>query len=74
MNGTYIEIERERFEDLLRKETRLQVIEDCFINDGYMSAESVLRIINSDKSIKKADELRKKSAEGTRRIFANDSI
>ena len=57
MNGEVC-IPISRFEELLDKETRIDVLTDKLINDNYISTEEVLRLIGSDIAIKKADEIR----------------
>ena len=57
MDNYNVKIPISRFEELLDKETRLDVLTEKLISDCYIDTKEALRIIGSEVAIKKADEL-----------------
>ena len=58
MDNYNVKIPVSRFEELLNKETRLNILTEKLIRNEYIDTEEALRIIGSEVAIKKADELK----------------
>lgn len=58
MEKQIVNIPIERYEELLEIETRANVAVDCICNDRYCEKESLLRILGTEKAVRKADEIR----------------
>lgn len=59
MENNMVSILLERYEGLLDAETRVDVAVDYICNDSYCDKESLLRILGTEKAVKKADEIKK---------------
>ena len=53
----------ERFLELLNIETRVDILVDMLGRDEFVSKETILRIIGTEKSIEIADRIHKKDKE-----------
>lgn len=73
MNNGSVTIPMERFEELLDKETRLDVLTDRLIRCECINAEEMLRIIGSSDAIKRADELKAEYDKWKRRCLNENS-
>lgn len=51
-------ISKERYDQLLRIETRVDVAVERMINDEYCNLEDVLRILGTELALQRADEIR----------------
>ena len=58
MDNGSVTIQMARFEELLDKETRLDVLTDRLIRCECVSTEELLRIIGSSVAVKRADEIK----------------
>ena len=67
-----------RFEELISKETRLDVLTDKLINENCISVEDALRIIGSDDAIRKANRIReedeKRREEYLRSQYSEENV
>lgn len=59
----YIEIEKSQYEYLLGIKTRVDVVVEQILNEGYVSIEYLLRTLGTQEAVAVADELRKMTAE-----------
>ena len=57
MDNYNVTIPISRFAELLDKETRLNILTEKLIRNEYIDTEEALRIIGSEVTIKRADEL-----------------
>ena len=53
----------ERFLELLNIETRVNVLVDIIDQEEFVSKETILRILGTEKAIEVADRIRKKDKE-----------
>ena len=67
-----------RFEELISKETRLDVLTDKLINENCISVEDALRIIGSDDAIRKANRIKeedkKRREEYLRSQYSEENV
>lgn len=59
MEDNMVSIPLERYEGLLDIETRASVAVDCICNDSYCNKEDLLRILGTEKAVKRANEIKK---------------
>ena len=63
MDDSRITITTERFSELIKIETRVDILVDMLGRDEFVSKETILRIIGTEKSIDDADRIRRKDKE-----------
>ena len=63
MDDAMITIQAERFLELIKIETRVDILVDMLGRDEFVSKETILRIIGTEKSIDVADRIRRKDKE-----------
>ena len=67
-----------RFEELISKETRLDVLTDKLINENCISVEDALRIIGSDDAIRNANRIKeedkKRREEYLRSQYSEENV
>ena len=63
MDDSRITITTERFSELIKIETRVDILVDMLGRDEFVSKETILRIIGTEKSIDVADRIRRKDKE-----------
>ena len=63
MDDAMITIQAESFLELIKIETRVDIIVDMLGRDEFISKETILRIIGTEKAIEVADRIRRKDKE-----------
>lgn len=63
MDDVMITIQVERFLELIKIETRVDILVDMLGRDEFISKEEILCIIGTEKAIKAADRIHKKDKE-----------
>ena len=63
MDDSRITITTERFSELIKIETRVDILVDMIERDEFVSKETILRIIGTEKAIEAADRIRRKDKE-----------
>ena len=63
MDDSRITITTERFLELIKIETRVDILVDMIERDEFVSKETILRIIGTEKAIDVADRIHKKDKE-----------
>lgn len=63
MDDAMITIQVERFLELIKIETRVDILVDMIERDEFVSKEEILRIIGTEKAIKAADRIYEKDKE-----------
>ena len=63
MDDSMITIQVERFLELIKIETRVDILVDMIERDEFVSKEEILRIIGTEKAIKAADRIHEKDKE-----------
>ena len=63
MDDSRITITTERFSELIKIETRVDILVDMLGRDEFVSKETILRIIGTEKAIESADRIRIKDKE-----------
>ena len=63
MDDSRITITTERFLELIKIETRVDILVDMIERDEFVSKEEILRIIGTEKAIDVADRIHKKDKE-----------
>ena len=63
MDDAMITIQVERFLELIKIETRVDILVDMIERDEFVSKEEILRIIGTEKAIEVADRIHKKDKE-----------
>ena len=63
MDDSRITITTERFLELIKIETRVDILVDMIERDEFVSKEEILRIIGTEKAIEAADRIRRKDKE-----------
>ena len=63
MDDSRITITTERFLELIKIETRVDILVDMIERDEFVSKEEILRILGTEKAIEIADRIRRKDKE-----------
>ena len=63
MDDSRITIPTERFSELIKIETRVDILVDMIERDEFVSKETILRIIGTEKAIEVSDRIRRKDKE-----------
>ena len=63
MDDSRITITTERFSEIIKIETRVDILVDMIERDEFVSKEEILRIIGAEKAIEVADRIHKKDKE-----------
>ena len=63
MEDSRITITTERFSEFIKIETRAEILVDMIERDEFISKETILRIIGTEKAIEAADRIRRKDKE-----------
>ena len=63
MDDSRITITTERFSELIKIETRVDILVDMLGRDEFVSKETILRIIGTEKAIEVADLIHRKDKE-----------
>ena len=63
MDDAMITIQVERFLELIKIETRVDILVDMIERDEFVSKEEILRILGTEKAIEVADRIRRKDKE-----------
>ena len=63
MDDSMITIQVERFLELIKIETRVDILVDMLERDEFVSKEEILRIIGTEKAIEVADRIHEKDKE-----------
>ena len=63
MGDAMITINVKRFLELIKIETRADVLVDMIERDEFVSKETILRILGTEKAIEVADRIRRKDKE-----------
>ena len=63
MDDSRITIPTERFSELIKIETRVDILVDTLGRDEFVSKETILRIIGTEKAIEVADRIHRKDKE-----------
>ena len=63
MDDSRITITTERFSELIKIETRVDILVDMIGRDEFVSKETILRIIGTEKAIEVADRIHRKDKE-----------
>ena len=63
MGDAMITIQVKRFLELIKIETRVDILVDMLGRDEFVSKETILRIIGTVKAIEVADRIRRKDKE-----------
>ena len=63
MGDAMITIQVKRFLELIKIETRVDILVDMIGRDEFISKETILRIIGTEKAIEVADRIRRKDKE-----------
>lgn len=58
MDDAMITIQTERFLELIKIETRVDILVDMIERDEFVTKEEILRIIGTEKAIKAADRIK----------------
>ena len=61
--GEFKMMPTERFLELLNIETRVKVVVDIIDHEEFVSKETILRILGTEKAIEVADRIRRKDKE-----------
>ena len=63
MDDSRITITTERFSELIKIETRVDILVDMLGQDEFISKETILRILGTEKAIEVADRIHRKDKE-----------
>ena len=63
MDDSRITITTERFSELIKTESRAEILVDMIKRDEFISKETILRIIGTEKAIEVADRIHRKDKE-----------
>lgn len=63
MDDSRITITTERFSELIKIETRVDILVDMLGRDEFVSKETILCILGTEKSIEVADRIHRKDKE-----------
>ena len=63
MDDLRITIPTERFSELIKIEARVDILVDMIGRDEFVSKETILRIIGTEKTIEVADRIHRKDKE-----------
>ena len=63
MDDSRITITTERFSELIKIETRVDILVDMLGRDEFVSKETILRILGTEKAIEVADRIHRKDKE-----------
>ena len=63
MDDSRITITTERFSELIKIETRVDILVDILGRDEFVSKETILRILGTEKAIEVADRIHEKDKE-----------
>ena len=63
MDDSRITITTERFSEFIKIETRVEILVDMIERDEFISKETILRILGTEKAIEVADRIRIKDKE-----------
>ena len=63
MDDSRITITTERFLELIKIETRVDILVDMIERDEFVSKETILRILGTEKAIEVADRIHRKDKE-----------
>jgi len=63
MDDAMITIQVERFLELIKIETRVDILVDMIERDEFVSKEEILRILGTEKAIEVADRIHEKDKE-----------
>ena len=63
MDDSRITITTERFSELIKIETRVDILVDMLGRDEFVSKEEILRILGTEKAIEVADSIHEKDKE-----------
>ena len=63
MDDSRITITTERFSELIKIETRVDILADILGRDEFVSKETILRILGTEKAIEVADRIHEKDKE-----------
>lgn len=63
VDDSRITITTERFSEIIKIETRVDILVDMIERDEFVSKEEILRIIGTEKAIEVADRIHKKDKE-----------
>ena len=63
MDDAMITIQVERFLELIKIETRVDILVDMIERDEFVSKEEILRILGTEKAIEAADRIKIKDKE-----------
>ena len=63
MDDSRITITTERFSEFIKIETRVEILVDMIGRDEFISKETILRIIGTEKAIEVADRIHRKDRE-----------
>ena len=63
MGDAMITIQVKRFLELIKIETRVDILVDMLGRDEFVSMETILRIIGTEKAIEVADRIHRKDKE-----------
>ena len=63
MDDSRITITTERFSELIKIETRVDILVDMLGQDEFVSKETILRILGTEKAIDVADRIHRKDKE-----------
>ena len=63
MGDAMITIQVKRFLELIKIETRVDILVDMIGRDEFVSKKTILRIIGTEKAIEAADHIRRKDKE-----------
>ena len=63
MDDSRITITTERFSEIIKIETRVDILVDMIERDEFVSKEEILRIIGTEKAIEVADRIHRKDKE-----------
>ena len=63
MGDAMITIQAERFLELIKIETRVDILADMLGRDEFVTKETILRILGTEKAIEVADRIHRKDKE-----------
>ena len=63
MDDSRITITTERFSELIKTEARAEILVDMIDRDEFVSKETILRILGTEKAIEVADRIHRKDKE-----------
>ena len=63
MDDSRITITTERFSELIKAEARAEILVDMIERDEFVSKETILRILGTEKAVEIADRIRRKDKE-----------